>query len=109
MNISSTTRGDDIQVRVSGRIDALESATFSAELQTHLDRGLAHLTVDLADVDYLDSSGLAALVRIWRGHVARGGRFSVCLPAAESARRIFSLTGFDAVFDVVTSESVRRY
>ncbi len=108
MDMSSVTRDHHIRVRVSGRIDAAESPAFGAELQSHLDGGAVDITIDLGDVDYLDSSGLAVLVRSWRVQTARGRRFSIALPTDESARRIFSLTGFDAVFDIDERDTVEQ-
>jgi len=109
MEISSTVDGDRVLVRVSGRIDALESARFWTELQTQLELDVSVMIADLGAVDYVDSSGLAVLVRSWRQQQAAGRRFTVALPTSDSARRIFSLTGFDDVFDLVEAADAHRW
>ncbi len=82
-------------------MDALESP----DLSRHVDEAVAddptHLVIDLYNVDYLDSSGLAVLVRAWRAFEASDRRFSLVMPATDEAKRIFTLAGFDQIFDVV--------
>ena len=71
MEITVTSRdsnspNSDVWVTVVGRIDALESSSFSAEMSVQLAAAPASLVLDLEKVDYLDSSGLAIIVRTWR-------------------------------------------
>ena len=106
MEITVTSRdsnspNSDVWVTVVGRIDALESSSFSAEMSVQLAAAPASLVLDLEKVDYLDSSGLAIIVRTWRSQQTRNRRFQLVMPASETAKRIFDLAGFDGVFDVI--------
>ena len=110
MEITVTSRdsnspNSDVWVTVVGRIDALESSSFSAEMSVQLAAAPASLVLDLEKVDYLDSSGLAIIVRTWRSQQTRNRRFQLVMPASETAKRIFDLAGFDGVFDVIDSVS----
>lgn len=65
-----------------------------------LDRTLAdvasnqHVTVECADVDFIDSSGFRALMRHWRRLHAGGGRLQLHNPSA-AVRRVIELFGVD--------------
>ena len=105
MNIISTAGPLGPGLRFSGRIDAVESHRLDDALQAHFSSS-SNLLVDLRDVDYLDSSGLASLVRAWRTATSTGNQFRLLLPSNHDARRIFTLTGFDTVFDLVDPEAI---
>jgi len=105
MQITRTASSLGPGLKFSGRIDAVESHKLDDVLQTHFDTS-PNLLVDLTDVEYLDSSGLASLVRAWRAATSTGNQFKIILPSAKEARRIFTLTGFDTVFDLVDPEAL---
>ncbi len=104
MDIVTTAVGDTRRIQLNGRVDALEAGKLKTELEKHIDPG-NKILVDLTDVEFLDSSGLAVLVKCWRTQTSEGGTLSVVLPAAEVARRVFDLTGFDQVFDIVDPDT----
>lgn len=101
MELAVAKNEDEVWFTVVGRVDAFESASFSNKIEEHLAETPQHIVMDLQGVDYLDSSGLAVLVRTWRTQQTRSRRFSLVMPTSESAQRIFSLAGFDDVFDVI--------
>ena len=104
MDIVTSAVGETRRIQLNGRVDALEAGKLKAELDQHISDSTSIL-VDLTDVEFLDSSGLAVLVKCWRTQTSAGGTLSVVLPAAEVARRVFDLTGFDQVFDIVDPDA----
>jgi stage II sporulation protein AA (anti-sigma F factor antagonist) len=69
-------------------------------LQEHLDRTMcsgADLVIDLAEVGFIDSSGLEVLVRADRQLRACGGQL-VLLGASRAVYRVFELAGVDRYF-----------
>jgi len=63
--------------------------------------GQPHVVFDLSNANFVDSSMIALLIRHWK---ALGRRMEVVVPAACKARRLFSVTGLDAYFNL--SETV---
>jgi anti-sigma B factor antagonist len=55
------------------------------------------MIIDLRDVDFIDSMGLAALVRARHRAVARGGRLELVSPPP-NVRAVFALTRLDGIF-----------
>jgi anti-anti-sigma factor len=85
-------------LHVSGELDV----QFADELR---DAGLAAaadsgLAMNLSEVSFIDSSGLAALIEINNTIGLRGQAFTLVAPS-RSVRRILEVTGLNPVFDVI--------
>ena len=76
-----------------------------AELDRVLRAGASRLVVDLVAVTFVDSAGLAALVRARRDARQLGGDVVLISPSDRDALRVFGLTQFDEVFRMVDSRA----
>lgn len=85
-------------VVVTGRLDALEARSLRTSLQDHIADGMTRIAVDLSDVTFVDSAGLAALVKGMKDTRQAGGDLRLVSPSSPDARRVFQLTRFDRVF-----------
>jgi anti-anti-sigma factor len=57
--------GDNYQLfRLTGLLDAFSEATFRRVLSNCIDEGPKHIVLDLSQIDFVDSSGLGALVQM---------------------------------------------
>jgi len=57
--------GENYQIfRLTGLLDAFSEAIFSKTLIGHMDSGPKNIILDLSQIDFIDSSGLGALVQI---------------------------------------------
>lgn len=65
------------------------------------------LVVDLAGLEYCDSSGLSALLAAWNLASENGARIALAAVPADTAR-ILSLTGLDRVFTLHPDASAFR-
>ncbi|UIJ70430.1 STAS domain-containing protein [Aurantimonas sp. HBX-1] len=84
-------------VRVAGkRIDAARAPEFRSEMNALIDEGPHQIVLDLEGVDFVDSSGLGAIVS---GLKRLGPRGDLAIAAASgSVARLFALTRMDKVF-----------
>jgi len=78
------------------RIDAMWASAFKEEIATRIEKGHHRLVLDLSDVDFVDSSGLGALVACLKrvgplGTIAIVGTKGV-------VSKLFELTKMDRVF-----------
>lgn len=92
-----------VTLKISGRLDALEAPTLRSTLDQYVEDGVAGIVVDLSAVTFVDSAGLAALVKGMKDTQRAGGTFQLVQPQSEDAMRVFKLTRFDHVFDMVAS------
>ncbi|MBX3700272.1 MAG: STAS domain-containing protein [Dokdonella sp.] len=88
-----------ILVRLRGEVDLSWSQQVRRAVLDAFDAGLA-VGIDLADVAYIDSSGIAALVEGLQQGRARGQRFALVAPSA-AVRAVLELARLDRVFDIV--------
>jgi len=94
--------GDATRIAPAGRLDTFSVPAFEAALNENLDAGRSRLIVDLADVTYVSSSGLRALLSARRRARAAGGDVVLC-GMAPRVREIFEMVGFVSLFSIVPS------
>ena len=84
---------------------ASESPQLRSWIDDELLRERERLTVDLSDVDFIDSTALAELVRGMKRARLAGGDLRIARPS-ETVRVILELTRLDAAFDIVDAEDL---
>lgn len=97
-------------VSTRGDIDLASAPVFEAHINRELNRGETNLIVNLAYTGYIDSSGLAVLLRAHRALQNVGGKLAVvgCQP---TLTRVFNMVGFSNLFQVQERlpSRLRRY
>ncbi len=95
--LSTDLRDNVLVVRVDERrIDASKAPAFKDEMTRCIDAGQNQIVLDLSHVDFIDSSGLGALVSCLKRLGPRGGL--AVAGATGAVSRLFSLTRMDRVF-----------
>ncbi len=100
MEISHNNLGDDVYwVKLNGALNARSAEAAKQTFKELAHKGGQRIIVDLSEVPFIDSSGLAALVS---GLKTFGGEVkNLRLAAPQSqARLLFELTMFDRVFQI---------
>lgn len=90
-------------VDLAGDIDLNASSSLQQQLLRSLDRGPERVVINLARVGYMDSSGVATLVKL----LSRTRKLGVELLLArmnDRVRSIFEITRLDSVFRIVATE-----
>ncbi|EPX75437.1 STAS domain-containing protein [Salipiger mucosus] len=78
------------------RLTAANATTFKEEVIALLDQKHDRLVIDLAEVSFIDSSGIGALVGVLK-RVGTRGEIVVC-NLASSVQQMFRITRMDRVF-----------
>ena len=100
MEINLEEMGKAAVLRLKGRLDATSAKAFRAKVERLVEKDRVRLVVHLAAVDFIDSSGLGALVADLRSVNRRGGDIKVA--ALQTAvRSVFELTRLDRIFDIL--------
>jgi anti-sigma B factor antagonist len=87
------------EVSVRGEVDIHTCGELEQTLTRLADNGARTITLDFADVAFIDSSGLRALVIGHKALQDQGGSLVVTNPSASTAR-LLEVTGLDGLFDV---------
>ena len=90
-----------ILVALAGRFDAYSVPIIQKQLDTLRKEGVKHFILDLTQIEFMDSAGLAVLVKLLKRVQDVDGTVSLVMPKEEAARRILRLTRFDQIFPVV--------
>lgn len=89
----------DATVHLRGRFDAFEVEEFRASLEALQTKGATRISVDLSAVSFIDSTGLAELVRAMKRCRTAGGDLTLLTPS-DPVQVILELTRLDAAFDI---------
>ena len=106
MNIPSNSVANEVRegyvlVRLRGEVDlSWSQAVRRAVLDALADD--EPVGVDLSEVSYIDSSGIAALVEGFQTARARGGRFAL-VAVSDAVRAVLELARLDRVFLLVAT------
>ncbi|MEL6765931.1 MAG: STAS domain-containing protein [Pseudomonadota bacterium] len=99
MSVEITRSEDVLNVILPGpRLDAAAVPVFKQYMQDAMARHAGHITINLQHVQFIDSSGLGAIVGMAR-RVPAGRRF-VIEEACPAVMRLFRLTRVDAVLTI---------
>jgi anti-sigma B factor antagonist len=80
------------------RIDAAVAIEFKDAMRIHTDNGPDLIVLDLSKVDFIDSSGLGAIVAAMKN--MGGDRRLALAGLTPTVARVFNLTRMDSVFSV---------
>lgn len=99
MDYRSEDRGGVMVISPEGELDAESTPAFQDALDQLLNAGSRYFVFDLSQVSFLDSSGLALLVRLYkRVRIGEGDVWLAAVPPA--ILHILDLTRLSRVFEV---------
>ena len=90
-------------IAAAGDIDLHRSASFQRGLLEVLARGPERIVVDLTYVPYMDSSGVASLVKLL-SRARKGGAEVYLTDLTDRVRSVFEITRLDTVFTICDTE-----
>jgi anti-anti-sigma factor len=96
MEITSQQSGAVLDLRINGRLDAYWANHLSSKLDEVIREGAHRIRVDMADVAYLSSAGIGALVQVYRKLKEIHGSFSVINPS-KPVRTVLALAKLDTL------------
>lgn len=103
MKIDSYSKDDVLVIKpYAKRIDANYAVEFKSKLHDLLQNGELKVVINLTMVDFIDSSGLGALVSILK-KLETDGTVKLC-EVKRGVKSIFALTRLDRFFEILHSE-----
>jgi anti-sigma B factor antagonist len=99
VDIGIDRQGEIVVVAPQGELDAASAPQLRADLDRLLSDGVRCFVVDLAAVGFMDSSGLASLVGLFKRVRTSDGDVRLSGVAGD-VRRVLELTRLDRVFDL---------
>jgi len=99
LQVRSVVQGDWQVVVVTGELDAETTPVLSDHLEERVPGPVGQVVVDLAELSFIDSTGLALLVSWHRRLAAGGGEFRLA-SMRPSVHKLFRLTDLTAVMHI---------
>jgi anti-anti-sigma factor len=95
---------DRVRVAPTGDLDLATVPELESTVRELLEAGFGHIVLDLSHVEFLDSTGLHAIVRLWTDANTRRSQLTL-KPGPPAVQRIFELTH---TTEMLTFESPAR-
>jgi anti-anti-sigma factor len=100
LDIEVRADGARVVIAVSGDLDLATVETLRSCLES-VDGNVGEISLDLADLTFLDSTGVALMVGAHRALESDGRSLTLCNPRAQVAK-VIELSGVTAAIPVVT-------
>ena len=101
MPVICTEQGRTLTARLSGEIDHHAAKQIMQELAEQIDAALPELLImEFSDVTFMDSSGIAVLLNVWRRMGQLEGSVEV-RQVPEQARRVLQTAGLEQLLKFV--------
>jgi anti-sigma B factor antagonist len=107
MNYARIDEGTTTTLRIRGELDALSASDLRPILDELVDSACREIIVDLSHLRMVDSSGVGALVSLYKRVRAQGGEVRFIGVTAQPLV-IFKLLRLDLVFGLVPDPSVQE-
>ena len=81
-------------------IDSVNAPQLKSKLVLFFNEGVENLILDMGDIEYVDSSGLSAILtghRLWRD----SGLFIICHAKHQAVRRLIEISKLDQILTII--------
>jgi len=96
---------DDVVVLIpTGNLVASEAGSFKTQVEKLLEKKNRFILLDMSRIDFMDSSGLGAVIAANKLVSCTGGVFA-CAALKEGARKVFQITRADQKIAVATTSA----
>lgn len=99
MEIETQRGGDVLVVTIAGEMDANNCGDLAKAVEPDLGPELERIEIDAAELTFIDSSGISALIELHEKMSERGGSVVVVEPTTP-VRRVLEITGLAEAFQL---------
>ena len=99
MKYSRTDNGEETVLKIEGTLDAVTAPELRSVVDELVSASRKEVTLDLSALRLIDSSGVAALVKLYKGIRGSGGAIAIS-GARDQPLAIFKLLRMDKVFNL---------
>ena len=102
LSISQRSSSEVVILDLTGRLWILD-LPMRDRIHQLLEEGRRFFVLNIAKVDYVDSSGLGQLVSIWTSIRAKQGQMTILSPSSR-VQRLLEITRLNTVFEILENE-----
>ncbi len=86
-------------LEVIGRLTAVSSGTLKNEFKNQIDGGIKSIAMDMGNTEFIDSSGLSALISGFKQCREAGGSLALCC-LTDQTMKVLQITLLNRVFPI---------
>ncbi|MEW5693092.1 MAG: STAS domain-containing protein [Candidatus Hydrogenedentota bacterium] len=103
IKIEKSEVGDKVIFYLDGEIDLTNNEYFHTELEKCIKNNIFNIIIHMANLRYIDSSGIGVIIKNLKAVVNKGGDIKfVCIP--DHIMNIFKYVRLDRLFDIYNNE-----
>lgn len=102
MDIQTIEKNGNYKIQVSGQVDLYTSPNLRKAILESVDKSKDIVIVQLSQVEYMDSSGVATLVEGLRSATKQKKSFQILSPS-HAVRKVLNLSRLETVFTITES------
>lgn len=99
MEVIISNKGNDYCLEVLGRLDTTKASEFEEKIKFLLVLEEIALTLDIAGLTYISSSGLRCFITLLKTIKAKKGSMKIINMQPE-IKEVFDMTGFSNIFEI---------
>lgn len=99
LTFSTNNDNDELTLKLGGQLDALSAPELMPTIDKMVSEKSKLIVVELSDLELIDSSGVAAIVALYKRARSHGGKVKVT-GARDQPLAIFKLLRMDKVFHI---------
>ena len=103
MNVNLKEQGSVTILSLDGRLDLASGSALKEQVKALLEKGRSSIHLNLTQVDFINSSGLGALVSIMKETRLQKGRLTLS-NLASYVQEIFDITQLSHIFEIFPTE-----
>lgn len=103
IDIQTTEQNGNYKIQVIGQVDLYTSPNLRKAILESVDKSKGLIIVQLSQVEYMDSSGVATLVEGLRSATKQNKSFQLMSPS-HAVRKVLNLSRLETVFSIVESQ-----
>ncbi len=103
MEIKSRQQDNVAVISLDGRLDLASGGTLKDHMKQQFEKSVTSIHLNLSDVDFINSSGLGALVSIMKEIRLMKGRLTLS-NLASYVQEIFEITQLSHIFEIYATE-----
>lgn len=93
------------------RLDAAHASRLRIKLDEMIDKGVVNFVIDMRQVRFLDSAGIAVLINLLKHTRLVKGDVKLVWPVNVEVQHFLTMSGFDRVFEnfSVVDDAIKRF
>jgi anti-sigma B factor antagonist len=102
MEIGERRTADIVTLSLSGKLDTTSAKAFEEKILGQIESGERRIVIDLAQLDYVSSSGLRVFLLASKRLSSANGKIALC-SLKDQVKEVFDIAGFSSIFSIYGS------